>query len=125
MYCFGDNCFSFVFLFLLAIVFCSVLQFTDSDDRFGIFKLFLIYVHRVSLPYHIRFLLVLSGVRIARFLVFCAVFCRSMNVPLSLFVLPLCCLYLFTNSDYSLGISKFYFNLKIISTNEQVKCILK
>ena len=94
---------SHFFCFLLAIVF-SVLQFTDSDDPFCIF---------------IRFLPVL---RIARSLVFCVVFCRSVIVFLSLFCLPLWCLYLFTNS---LCISKLYFDFRIISTNEQDKFILR
>ena len=40
--CFIDGCLSFCFFFLLAIV-LSVLQFTDSDYHFGIFKLFFEY----------------------------------------------------------------------------------
>jgi hypothetical protein len=48
----------------------SVLQFTDPDYPFGIF---------------IRFLLVLSGVRIVRSLVFCVMFCRSVFVLLSFY----------------------------------------
>ena len=36
-----------------------------------------------------------SGVRVARSLVFCVVFCRSLFVPLSLVFLPLCCLSVF------------------------------
>jgi hypothetical protein len=103
---FGDICFSFFYFFLLAIVF-SVLQFTNSHYPFCIF---------------IRFLPVLCRVRIARYLVFCVVFCRSAIVLLSLFFLPLCCLYLFTNS---LCISKLYVDFKIISTNEQDKFILR
>jgi hypothetical protein len=60
---------SHFFCFLLAIVF-SVLQFTDPDYPFGKF---------------IRFLPVLSGVRSARSLVFCVVFCKSIGVLLSPF----------------------------------------
>ena len=37
--CFVDRCLSFV-LFLLAIVLSVLLQYTDSDSPFGIFKLF-------------------------------------------------------------------------------------
>jgi hypothetical protein len=96
----------FIFFFFCWLLCFSVLQFTDSDDHFGIFKLFFIYGRRVSLADHIRFLSVLSWVRIARSLVFCVVFCRSMIVPLSPFALPLCCLYLCTNSDHSLSINK-------------------
>jgi hypothetical protein len=101
----GTFFFQFI-IFLLAIVF-SVLQFTDPEYPFGIV---------------IRFLPVLNRVCIARSLVFCVVICRSVIVLLSLFFLSLCCLYLFTNS---LGISKLYLNLIIISINQQVKFILK
>ena len=84
MYCFwGHLFFHFFLIYLVANVF-SVLQYTDSDYPFGIF---------------ICFLPVLSGVRIARSIVFCVVFCRSVIVLLSLFFLLLCCLYLFTNYD--------------------------
>lgn len=100
---------SHFFFFLLAIVF-SVLQFGNSDYPFGKF---------------IRFHLVHSEVCIARSLVFFIAFCKSMSVLWSRFFLPLCCLCLFTNSDSSLGFSKPYLNFKMISTNEQVKFILR
>jgi hypothetical protein len=38
--CFADRCLSFV-LFLLVIVLSVLLQYTDSDYPFGIFKIFL------------------------------------------------------------------------------------
>jgi len=43
-----------------------------------------------------------SGVRVARSLVFCAVFCRSLFVPFLLAIL-LCVLVRFTASDYPFG----------------------
>jgi hypothetical protein len=58
---------------------------------------------------------------------FSVVFCRSMIVPLSPFTLPLCCLFLFTNSDHSLGINKqtnklnWYLNSKTKIINETTR----
>ena len=45
--CFVDRCLSFV-LFLLAIVLSVLLQYTDSDSPFGIFKLFLLSLMGVN-----------------------------------------------------------------------------
>ena len=45
-----------------------------------------------TLPEHLSPSSAFSGVRIARSLVFCAVFCRSLFVPLCLFLWPWCCL---------------------------------
>ena len=51
--CFVDCCLSFCTFFLLAIV-LSVLRYTDSEYRFGIFKLFLSYNLRY---FHLAFVL--------------------------------------------------------------------
>ena len=47
-----------------------------------------------------------SGVRVARSLVFCVVFCRSLCVPLSFFllVIALSVLLRFMDSDYPFGV---------------------
>jgi hypothetical protein len=47
----------------------------------------------ISLPEHLSSPPVFSGIRVARFLVFCAVFCRSLIVLLFLFFWSLCCLF--------------------------------
>jgi len=57
-----------------------------------------------------------SGVRVARSLVVCVVFCRSLFVPLSCFHLTIV-LYVFlrfTNSDYPFGIFKLFFLWKFL-----------
>jgi hypothetical protein len=41
--CFVDRCLTFV-LFLLVVVLSVLFRFTDSDNPFGIFKLFLNYL---------------------------------------------------------------------------------
>ena len=69
--CFVDRCLSSC-PFLLAIV-LSVLRITDSDYRFGIFKL------------------LLSGGHITRSLVFCVMLYISLFV---FFFWPLCCLFI-------------------------------
>ena len=46
----------------------------------------------ITLPEHLRSLPVIGGVRVARSLIFCVVFCRSLFVLLSLLFCPLCCL---------------------------------
>ena len=52
---------------------------------------------------------VFSGVHIARSLVFCEIFCRTLFVLLSFFFRPLCCLSLFNSvSNYPFGIFKLF-----------------
>ena len=46
----------------------------------------------LTLPEHLSSHPVFGGVRVARFLVFCVVFCRSSLVILYFFFWPLCCL---------------------------------
>ena len=48
-----------------------------------------------TLPEHLSSPLVCSGISVARSLVFCVVFCRSLFVFLSLFFWPLYCLFFF------------------------------
>ena len=47
--CFVDRCLSFCTFFLLVIVLSVLLQYTDSDYPFGIFKLFWIWMKYLSL----------------------------------------------------------------------------
>jgi hypothetical protein len=51
-------------------------------------------------------------VRVARSLVFCVVFCRSLFVLLSLFFCPLCYIsFLISTSDYPFGIFKLFLTM--------------
>ena len=68
-----------------------------------------------NLPEHLSSTPGFSGVRVAQYLVFCVVFCRSLLV-LFLLALVLSVLY-FTASDYNFGIFKLFFeNIKLNST---------
>ena len=49
----------------------------------------------LTLPGHASSPPVFSGVRVARSLVFCVMFCRLLFVILSFFIWPLCCLFFF------------------------------
>jgi len=46
----------------------------------------------LTIPYHLSSPSGFSGVRVAWSLVFCAVFCRCLFVPLYFFFCPLCCM---------------------------------
>ena len=62
-----------------------------------------------TLPENLSSPVVFCGVRVARSLVFCVVFCRSLFVILYFLFWPLCCLFFFdTDSDYSFGIFKLF-----------------
>ena len=68
-------------------------------SRFPCQTMFVSFNRRVSLveqelltrPWHLSSPLVYSGLRVARSLVFCAVFCRSLLVLMSFFYWSLCC----------------------------------
>ena len=64
---------------------------------------------------HLSSLPVFREVHVARSLVFCVMFCRSLFVLMSFIFWSLCCLVLlrFTDSDYPFGIFKFF--LSVIS----------
>ena len=59
---------------------------------------------------HLRLSAVFSGVRVAKSLVFCVIFCRSLFILLFFFFWPLCCLSFlqFTTSDYHCCIFKLF-----------------
>jgi len=60
-----------------------------------------------TLPEHINSLPVFSGVRVARSLVFCVVFCRSLFVLFLLAIVLLILLQL-TNYDFLFGVFKLF-----------------
>ena len=49
-----------------------------------------------------------SGVRAACSFIFCVLVCRSLYILLSFFICSLCCILQFTDSDYPIGIFKFF-----------------
>ena len=103
-------CVSFVDRFVLFVVsiVLSVLRFTDSDNSFGIFKLFLpLQEHLSSTP-------VFVGVHGAWSLVFCVVFCRSLFWVFFSIVLSVL---RFTDSDNSFGIFKLFLPLRASELN--------
>ena len=74
-----------------------LLQLTDSDYLFGIFKPFLKYFRHNELCLSVlfysfvtsEFISSVCGARVARCVVFCVVFCRSLFVPLYFFFMSL------------------------------------
>jgi len=66
-----------------------------------------------TLPGHLSSPPVISGVRVARSLVFCLMFCRLWLVLLSFFCWSLCCLFCYgvTDSDYPFGIFKLFLSV--------------
>jgi len=72
------------------------------------------------LPEHLSSPLAFIWVRLARFLVFCAIFRRSLFFPLSFFVVVLSALLQFTVSDNHCGIFKLFLAFLIKSSKRDV-----
>jgi hypothetical protein len=75
----------------------------------------------LTIPEHLSSPPVFSGIRVTRSLVFCVMFCRSLFVSFVLFLWPLCCLSLFTHSDYPFGIFKLFLTFFTQYTKSLVK----
>ena len=67
-----------------------------------------------SVQAHLSSPSVVSGVRAARSLMFCVMFCRSLFVLLPFFFLSLFCLSVCTTTDYSFDIFKLFLSNKVL-----------
>jgi hypothetical protein len=92
--CLADNC--FVFLFFPRLDSNQQCWYKAAQIRLAFQRtrrLPLLEQELISLPEHVGSPPVFSGVRVARSLVFCVVFCRSLFIILSLFSWSFCCLF--------------------------------